>query len=97
MKSIFFAFTALILFKNCNHKTIKTATIQIDTSKESYTMRAGMGASWHAIRSIYPLNNEKSKYQVREENPFGSAWRAIPRYLMCGHGIRSSIMLRSLE
>lgn len=78
MRSLFFAALVAIMFTNCNRETMKTSTVSIDVSQVLHTMRAGMGASWHAIENIYPLNNEKYKYPVREENPLGSAWGGNP-------------------
>jgi hypothetical protein len=57
---------------------MKTTIVSVDASQVVITMRAGMGASWHAIENIYPLHNEKYKYPVREENPLGSAWGGNP-------------------
>jgi hypothetical protein len=41
-------------------------------------MRGGIGASWHAISNILPLENNKYKYPVREDSPLGSAWAGNP-------------------
>jgi hypothetical protein len=43
-----------------------------------HTMSSGIGASWHVINDIGPLQNEKYKYPIREENPLGSAWAGNP-------------------
>jgi len=37
-----------------------------------------MGASWHVITDVLPLNNEKYKIPVREMAPLGSAYGGMP-------------------
>lgn len=78
MRTVILVFTAMLIMANCNQRTMNTSSVSVDVSQVLYSMRAGMGASWHALENIYPLNNEKYKYPVREENPLGSAWGGNP-------------------
>jgi hypothetical protein len=78
MRKLTLVLISAILLINCNQKTMKTTTVSVDASQVIYTMRAGLGASWHTIENIYPLHNEKYKFPVREENPLGSAWGGNP-------------------
>lgn len=48
------------------------------TDSIKHTMRGGIGASWHVINDIGPLNNQEYQYPVREDNPLGSAWGGNP-------------------
>lgn len=41
-------------------------------------MKGGIGASWHVINGIGPLNNQNYLFPVREDNPLGSAWGGNP-------------------
>jgi len=52
--------------------------IEVDASKKLHTMKGGMGASWHVITDVLPLNNENYKYKVREVSPLGSAYGGNP-------------------
>ncbi|MGW8317166.1 MAG: cellulase family glycosylhydrolase [Bacteroidales bacterium] len=52
--------------------------INVNTSEELHQMKGGMGASWHVIRDVFPLNNEKYTIQVREVAPLGSAHGGNP-------------------
>lgn len=53
-------------------------SIKVDASKVQYTMKGGMGASWHAISEENPLNNEKYQIPVREVGSRGSAYGGNP-------------------
>jgi hypothetical protein len=53
-------------------------TLTIFSDSVIHTMLGGIGASWHAISDIGPLENNKYKYPVREDNPLGSAWGGNP-------------------
>jgi hypothetical protein len=55
-----------------------TLVLSIDTSRPIYTMRGGIGASWHAMSEDLPLENEKYDYPVRVTNPRGSAYGGNP-------------------
>jgi hypothetical protein len=52
--------------------------IKVDASKIAYTMRGGMGASWHAISAEFPLDNEKYTIPIREVGARGSAYGGNP-------------------
>ena len=52
--------------------------IHINPSHISYTMKGGMGASWHAISADIPLNNERYTFPAREIASRGSAWGGNP-------------------
>jgi hypothetical protein len=56
----------------------KTPEITVDASQILHKMKGGMGASWHVITDVEPLNNEKYKYKVREVSPLGSAYGGNP-------------------
>jgi hypothetical protein len=77
---IFIAFTCcIILFiTSCTMENTEVVKINVNTSEEIYQMKGGMGASWHVIRDVFPLNNEKYKIQVREVAPLGSAHGGNP-------------------
>ena len=75
-----FAVLILILtaFQNCKNEKMNRIKIEVNSSKVLYTMQGGMGASWHAIKDVFPLNNEKYKIKVRETAPLGSAYGGNP-------------------
>lgn len=50
----------------------------IDAGKIVHTMRGGIGASWHAMSEDIPLDNDRYRYPVREQNPRGSAYGGNP-------------------
>ncbi len=52
--------------------------LEVDLSHTIYTIRGGIGASWHAMSREIPLENEKYDYPVRLTNPRGSAWGGNP-------------------
>lgn len=52
--------------------------ITINTAEIIYTMRGGMGASWHALSKEIILNNHLYKYPAREYCPRGSAYGGNP-------------------
>ena len=56
----------------------QSVTFTIFTDSVTHTMRGGIGASWHAISDIGPLENDKYKYPARDENPLGSSWAGNP-------------------
>lgn len=56
----------------------RSSEINVDATQIIYTMKGGMGASWHALHHDIPLENEKYKYPVREIAPRGSAWGGNP-------------------
>jgi Cellulase (glycosyl hydrolase family 5)/Glycosyl hydrolase family 30 beta sandwich domain len=56
----------------------QSLTFTVYADSVVHTMRGGIGASWHAISDIGPLENNKYQYPVREENPLGSAWAGNP-------------------
>lgn len=68
-------FIIFMAFKIGNMNSVK---IDIDSAEIIYTMQGGMGASWHAIQDVFPLNNEKYKIPVREVAPLGSAHGGNP-------------------
>jgi hypothetical protein len=48
------------------------------TDSVIHKMRGGIGASWHVINNIRPLENQKYIFPVREDSPLGSAWAGTP-------------------
>ncbi len=52
--------------------------ITVNPSDVHYTMKGGMGASWHAIQLDLPLNNERYEIPAREVASRGSAWGGNP-------------------
>ena len=52
--------------------------LTIDYNISTYKMRGGLGASWHTINDIHPLNNERYTIKVREDAPLGSACGGNP-------------------
>ncbi len=74
---VILCFTFLFI-SNCKKTHVKPIKIVIDPAQVIYTMKGGMGASWHAIQDIYPLNNEKYEIPVREVAPLGSAYGGNP-------------------
>ncbi|NJK86344.1 MAG: hypothetical protein HC906_10615, partial [Bacteroidales bacterium] len=72
-------FILSILATSCNTmKTENGINVTISTDSVLYTMQGGIGASWHAIRDVYPLKNEKYKYPIREVAALGSAHDGNP-------------------
>jgi hypothetical protein len=71
-------FVTLTTITACTMKENKTAEITVDASQIIHKMKGGMGASWHAITDVLPLNNENYKYKVREISPLGSAYGGNP-------------------
>ena len=59
-------------------KKSEPVQINVNTSEVTYQMKGGMGASWHVITDVFPLNNDKYKIQVRETAPLGSAHGGNP-------------------
>jgi hypothetical protein len=68
----------LLFITNCTMKKREVIQIRVNTSEVIYQMKGGMGASWHVIRDVLPLNNDKYKIPVREEAPLGSAHGGNP-------------------
>lgn len=62
----------------CKNSPEPDTKIHVDASQIIHTIKGGMGASWHAITDIMPLNNENYKYPVREVAPLGSAYGGNP-------------------
>jgi len=62
----------------CNNPSKTDSEIRVDASRIFHTIKGGMGASWHVITDVMPLNNEKYKYKVREVSPLGSAYGGNP-------------------
>jgi hypothetical protein len=52
--------------------------ITVNPSEIRYTMKGGMGASWHAISADVPLQNEQYTFPAREIASRGSAWGGNP-------------------
>jgi len=77
MHKLFFALL-LASFFPCSPVKSQSDTFTIFTDSVIHTMRGGIGASWHAISDIGPLENQKFKYPIREDNPLGSAWAGNP-------------------
>ena len=73
-----FIFFVALLLMGAKESKMKKANIRIDLSKVEYTMKGGLGASWHAISREMPLNNEKYIIKAREKNPRGSAYGGNP-------------------
>lgn len=63
---------------SCTSRNGHQISIKVDVSSPLYTMKGGMGASWHAISKEFPLNNEKYITPVREVCPRGSAYGGNP-------------------
>ncbi len=78
MNRLFIVLTILIMLTHCKDPNQPDIKIDVDTSKILHTMKGGMGASWHAITDVLPLNNDKYKYKVREIAPLGSAYGGNP-------------------
>ena len=69
---------AIAIFVQCKEPMKTDIKITINASQNIHTMKGGMGASWHVITDVMPLNNEKYKYKVREVSPLGSAYGGNP-------------------
>ncbi len=78
MNRLILALILFIMFTQFKEPLNTEAQIDIDASQIIHTMKGGMGASWHAIEKIIPLENEKYKYPVREVGPRGSAYGGNP-------------------
>ncbi len=68
----------LFILANCKTNKMEPVKININTAETLYQMKGGMGASWHIITDVFPLNNEKYKIPVRETAPLGSGHGAMP-------------------
>ena len=78
MKKSLFTWLTLFIIAAFKVPTMNQISIKIDATNVQHTMKGGMGASWHAIRDIHPLNNHLYKYPVREKAPLGSAYGGNP-------------------
>lgn len=78
MKFHYLFYFILIITTACTMQKNKIAEITVDASQIIHTMKGGMGASWHVITDVQPLNNENYKYKVREVSPLGSAYGGNP-------------------
>ena len=78
MNRLLLILIATIMSSCCNNPSKTDSEIRVDASRIIHTMKGGMGASWHVINDVLPLNNEKYKYKVREVNPLGSAYGGNP-------------------
>jgi hypothetical protein len=84
MKKLGIYFSAILLaasilfLNNCSTNNQESIKINVNTNVTVYQMRGGMGASWHVITDVLPLNNEKYKIPVREVAPLGRAYGAMP-------------------
>jgi hypothetical protein len=58
-----FNFT-LIITAACSMNENKISEFNVDASQIIHKMKGGMGASWHAITDVLPLNNEN--YNCRQ-------------------------------
>jgi len=56
----------------------KRINIQIDAGSVTHQMKGGIGASWHALITDIPLENDKYEYPVKIGNYRGSAWAGNP-------------------
>jgi hypothetical protein len=77
MRKLFY----ILLFATFFHDSsvnCQSFTFTVFTDSVIHTMRGGIGASWHAISDIGPLENDKYKYPARDENPLGSSWSGNP-------------------
>jgi hypothetical protein len=79
MKKSIFSLWIVLAFFGCNTRMTQEILVQVDASKIQHTMKGGMGASWHAISTDLPLNNEKYTIKARETGSVrGSAWGGNP-------------------
>jgi hypothetical protein len=78
MKKLLIALTMLAMATQCKNSPVPDTKIHVDASHIIHTIKGGMGASWHAITDVMPLNNENYKYPVREVAPLGSAYGGNP-------------------
>ena len=78
MNRLLLILIATIMSSCCNNPSKTDSEIRVDASRIIHTMKGGMGASWHVINDVLPLNNEKYKYKVREVSPLGSAYGGNP-------------------
>ena len=67
-----------IPYRSGNSLNSKTMEITVDASNIKYTMKGGMGASWHAMHHEITLHNDRYEIPAREIAPRGSAWGGNP-------------------
>ena len=67
-----------LLLTGCKTNQMKKASVNVDLSNVEYTMKGGIGASWHAISKEIALHNEKYSIKAREKNPRGSGYGGNP-------------------
>jgi len=70
--------TILPAMKYVNGQSGRGVNITINESNVIHQMKGGIGASWHAMISEIPLENEKYDYPVRHINPRGSTFAGNP-------------------
>lgn len=70
--------SALLVVTALMTATGQSFSYSVYTDSVIHKMRGGLGASWHVINNIRPLENQKYKFPVREDSPLGSAWAGNP-------------------
>ena len=78
MKPIKISILILMILTGCIGTDKSNVEINVDTSKILYTMKGGLGASWHSLSKETPLENEKYKFPVRVVCPRGSGYGGNP-------------------
>lgn len=78
MKPVIISILILMTITGCIQTEKSDVEIHVDASKILYTMKGGMGASWHSLSRETPLENEKYKYPVRAVCPRGSGYGGNP-------------------
>ncbi len=71
-------FILTLLLTGCKTNQMKKASVNVDLSNVEYTMKGGIGASWHAIGKEIALHNEKYSIKAREKNARGSGYGGNP-------------------
>lgn len=70
---------AAYCLSGCEEKKDAQILIHVDASQIHHTMKGGLGASWHAISAVLPLDNEKYTIKARETGSVrGSAYGGNP-------------------
>jgi hypothetical protein len=70
--------SALLIVTALMTATAQSFSYSVYTDSVIHKMKGGLGASWHVINNIRPLENQKYKFPVREDSPLGSAWAGNP-------------------
>lgn len=78
MKYLFTILFLLLAMTDCKRPSGNDISICIDAADKQHSLKGGMGASWHALNDIHPLNNEAYELPVREVASLGSAWGGNP-------------------